>query len=253
MSWQHALWKGVARARAVLRPATPPGLRVLTYHAVGDPLASDPYGTSMAPDRFAEHVAFLRSLAALMPPAPFAVPESDVPRLAVTFDDGYRSVLTTAGPALAAAGIPFTAFVPYTHVEDPGSLYLSRAELRELASLPGAAVGAHGGRHVDLTSLDDAALAAELAASRSRLEDLLGAPVSAMSYPFGRVDRRVRDAAASAGFRLAGTSRYGANRPGRDPLLVGRTEAVAWDTAEDLALKLSGAWDLFTLRQGGPA
>lgn len=253
MSWQHALWKGVARARAALSPERPQGLRVLTYHAVGDPLPSDPYGTTMAPERFFEHVALLRALAAEMPPAPFAVPASDAPRFAVTFDDGYRSVLATAGPALAAAGIPFTAFVPYAHVESPGALYVSRTELRELAALPGASVGAHGGRHVDLTALDDGALTAELAASRARLEDLLGSPVRAMSYPFGRVDRRVRDAAEAAGFLLAGTSRYGANRPGRDPLLVGRTEAVAWDTADDLALKLSGAWDLFALRQGGPA
>ncbi|TPW20504.1 MAG: polysaccharide deacetylase, partial [Elusimicrobia bacterium] len=173
------------------------------------------------------------------------------PRLAVTFDDGYRDTLTTAAPLLAARGFPFTVFVPARHLGTAN--YLDHAGLRELASLPGAAVGAHGADHVPLTRLDDAALARELADSRKRLEDVLGRTVDRMSYPFGAVDRRVRDAAAAAGFAFAGASFYGPNLPSRDPLLLRRTEAVAWDTPDDLRLKAFGSWDWFRLRQGDRA
>lgn len=251
MSWQHSLWRAVARARDGGTP--PAGLRVLTYHAVGTRLAADPHGTAMPLERFREHAAALAGLSASLEPAPLSPPTDARPRLAVTFDDGYRDTLTAAAPLLVERSIPFTVFVPPAHLADATGLYLAGAELRELAGLPGASIGAHGDRHVALTRLGDAELAAELTASRRRLEDALGRPVDAMSYPFGLVDRRVRAAAAAAGFRVAATSHYGPNLPGADPLMLRRTEAVAWDTADDLRLKVSGAWDLFALRQGRPA
>lgn len=253
MSWQHSLWRAVARLRARAGSAAPPGLRTMTYHSVGSVLAQDPYGTAMSEAVFRSHVEVLAALAPVLPAVPLAVPADDAPRLAVTFDDGYKDTLTRAAPLLAARAIPFTVFVPAAHVEHPEGLYLDKAALRELASVPGASIGAHGERHVRLTSLNDAALARELSASRSKLEDWLGRPVTAMSYPYGVLDRRVRDAVAAAGFTLAATSRYGTSRAGGDPLLLRRTEAVAWDGPEELRLKATGAWDLFALRQGEPA
>lgn len=251
MSLKHSLYRSVSRAlRAVgADGAPPPGLRVLLYHSIGTAVGPDPYGTAMSPAVFSAHVSALAALRAELPPAPFAAPADAAPRLAVTFDDGYRDTLTAAAPLLAARGIPFTVFVPPEHLAAPGPLYLDRAALRELAAVPGAAIGAHGARHVPLTGLDDAALAEELASSRRRLEDILGRAVLSMSYPYGLVDRRVGAAAAAAGFTSAGTSVYGTNLPGADPLLLRRTEAVAWDTPDDLRLKLFGHWDWFRLRQ----
>ncbi|MBI5597101.1 MAG: polysaccharide deacetylase family protein [Elusimicrobia bacterium] len=251
MSLKHSVYRTVSRAlrAAGTDGAPPPGLRVLLYHSVGTAAGPDPFGTVMAPALFGAHVAALAALRAELPPAPFAAPADAAPRLAVTFDDGYRDTLTAAAPLLAAHGIPFTVFVPPEHLDAAGSLYLDKAALRELACVPGASIGAHGARHVPLTRLDDAELEAEMAASRKRLEDALGRPVDSMSYPFGLVDRRVAAAAAAAGFTLAGTSVYGTNLPGADPLLLRRTEAVAWDTPDDLRLKLFGHWDWFRLRQ----
>lgn len=250
MSAKHSLFRLVSLASRALsgRDAPLPGLRVLTYHSVGAPTGPDPYGTVMDPALFRAHVTALVAWRSHLPLAPFAAPTDAAPRLALTFDDGYRDTLTTAAPLLASRSIPFTVFVPAAHLGTPR--YLDAAGLRELAALPGAAVGAHGAGHVPLTKLGDADLARELADSRKRLEDVLGRPVDRMSYPYGAVDRRVRDAAAAAGFALAGASFYGPNLPGRDPLLLRRTEAVAWDTPDDLRLKAFGAWDWFRLRQG---
>lgn len=250
MNAKHSLFRLVSIASRTLsgRDAPLSGLRVLTYHSVGTATGPDPYGTVMDPALFRAHVATLVSWRSLLAPAPFGAPADAAPRLAVTFDDGYRDTLTTAAPLLVAQSIPFTVFVPAAHLGTPN--YLDAAGLRELAALPGAAVGAHGAGHVPLTKLGDDALARELAGSRKRLEDVLGRAVDRMSYPFGAVDARVRDAAAAAGFALAGASFYGPNLPGRDPLLLRRTEAVAWDTADDLRLKAFGSWDWFRMRQG---
>lgn len=251
MSWQHSLWRTVARVRGALGGGPPPGLRALTYHSVGTTPAFDPYGTAMATGLFEAHLDLVVSLKARLAPAALERPADPAPRIALTFDDGYRDTLLTAAPLLVARGLPFTVFVPPGHLDDVAGLYLTKAQVRELAALPGARIGAHGGRHVPLPALSDAELARELTDSRARLSDLLGRPVTAMSYPYGRLDRRVRDAASAAGFTLAATSRYGTTLPDDDPLLLRRTEAVAWDTVDDLRLKLTGAWDLFALRQDG--
>lgn len=253
MSLKHALYSAVSRAGRALAPAQPrPGLRVLVYHSVGGTLPSDPYGTAIDPARFKSHLDALERLRGAWAPAPFAPASGARSEFALTFDDGYRDTLTRAAPLLAARAWPFTVFVT-PELIDGGPLYLSKSELRELAALPGVQIGAHGDRHVPLTRLDDAALAADLAASRARLEDWLARPVTLMSYPHGAVDRRVRHAAAAAGFTAAGCSRYGLNEPGRDPLLLCRTEVVAWDDDDDLALKAAGHWDWFRWRRPDPA
>lgn len=251
---KRTVYRAVSRLHSALFSAPPrPGLRVLLYHSVGTTLPEDPYGTSISRERFTDHVAALKRLAAELEPSVFDAPSGDKPRLAITFDDGYKDVLATSAPLLSEAGIPFTVFVTSSFLDDPAGLYLSSAELKELAAMPGARVGAHGTRHVPLTGLDDDALREELAGSRKKLEDIIGQRVDSLSYPHGAVDRRVRDAAHVAGYVLGGCSRYGLNPAGRDPLLLCRTEVTAWDDSADLELKVRGHWDWFRFRRPDPA
>ncbi len=250
---KHQAYRLLSRAwKLAGKGAAGPGLRVLMYHSVGGALPEDPYGTSIPPKLFKEHMRRLAERGG-WEPSPFTSPSEARRQLAVTFDDGYRDTLTTAAPVLQQLDIPLTVFVSAEHVRNPGRLYLSPEELKTLAALPGVLVGAHGSRHVPLDELPDDRLAAELRDSRAFLEDLIGRPVRTMSYPHGRVDRRVRDAAAAAGFTLAGCSRYGLNAPDRDPLLLCRTEITAWDSVDDLLLKVDGHWDWFARRHPDPA
>ena len=251
---RHQAYRWVSRAWSFLgRAGSPPGLRALLYHCVGARLQDDPYGTSVSLQEFARHIAYLDSIRSRWEPAPFAQPRSGAPTLAVTFDDGYKDVLTTAAPILVERRLPFSVFVTTGFIRGGSPLYLDPSELKELSRLPGAAIGSHGASHRPLARLNDAELREELSASRKWLEDLLGAPVTTLSYPHGSVDRRVRDAAQEAGYVLGGTSRYGVNAPGRDPLLLCRTEITAWDTTQDLDLKVSGAWDWHRFRRPDPA
>jgi peptidoglycan/xylan/chitin deacetylase (PgdA/CDA1 family) len=105
-----------------------------------------------------------------------------------------------------------------------GELYMSREQVRALAS----SVGAHSYAHEPLARLDDDALAADLEAVVSLLEDVTGTRPRALSYPHGTpstVDLRVARHAEAAGFEVAFTMERALNRTLEEPLLLGRLDA----------------------------
>lgn len=256
LSWQRLISRGISEISALARSASPPspGFRILLYHAVGTPIEEDRLGIyTISPVLFREHVETLAGYSG-NEPAPLAEGFSrEGLRTAVTFDDGYRDNLHVAAPLLLERGIPFTVFVSTAFVREKDKRYLSPDEARELASLPGVSLGTHGSTHVPLTRCSDAELGRELLDSRHYLEDLLGKPVNAMSYPHGAVDRRVRDRVGEAGYALAACSRFDINGPDRDPLLLCRTDILRNDTARVLKQKLHGDWDWYRWRSRDPS
>ena len=140
--------------------------------------------------------------------------------LAVTFDDGYVSVLERAEPILSRLGLPATVFIPTAFMERRQQLLWNGVahwadtafgeelrgmdwnDLRSLVEL-GWEVGSHTRTHRRLTRLGDQAMRAELADSLLECERQLGAPCTAIAYPYGDADERVTAAAENAGY-LAG-------------------------------------------------
>lgn len=231
------------------------GLRILMYHAVGGPADNDARGYySITAERFSRHMEILSQTAGVaMSPVTQSAWEADIAKVAITFDDGYRDNLRVAAPILVAHDMPFTVYVATRFVRERHPDFLSPEEVRELAALPGATIGAHGDTHVPLASCDDSALARELADSRAYLEDLTGRKVTTMSYPHGSVDRRVRDAAEAAGYDHAGCSHIGINRSMCDPLLLSRTTIFSHDGEHSFRRKLAGCWDWYGRLQPQPA
>jgi peptidoglycan/xylan/chitin deacetylase (PgdA/CDA1 family) len=119
--------------------------------------------------------------------------------------------------------------------------------------MPGVSIGAHGYTHISLTECDDFTLMNELVSSKKYIEDLIGEAVTTMSYPFGAVDRRVRDAVKRAGYLLAACSRFDINDASRDPLLLCRTEITGNDSVRVFQQKLHGDWDWYRWRRKDPA
>ncbi len=142
--------------------------------------------------------------------------------LAVTFDDGFRSVLDLAAPILSKLDLPGTIFLPTAFMDGSALLVwqgidhwldgphehelapLSWDDARSLAGL-GWEIGSHTRSHPDLTQLDDSALADELEGSRRECEQRLGKLCTSLAYPYGRRDARVIRAAQRAGY-LCGAS-----------------------------------------------
>jgi len=225
------------------------------YHAVGTPVPGDALGLyTISPARFESH---MRILAAghrdSIRPLEGGSLKDAKPGIMLTFDDGYLDNLTRAYPVLSRLGIPFTVFVTTGPVLKNEDGYLGKKELRELSALDGVTIGAHGVTHVPLAECGVRQLKEELTGSKACLEDLLGRPVDALSYPHGSVNRRVRDAAQNAGFRIGATSRFDLNPPGRDPLLLCRTDIWAGDSDSVFSEKLAGDWDWRRWRHADPA
>ena len=81
---------------------------------------------------------------------------------------------------------------------------LAWPQLRQLFAA-GIEVGSHGLEHVALDELGRAEIDRQVRLSKSTLEDGLGRPVQAFSYPHGYFDDRVIEAVRAAGFAAACT------------------------------------------------
>jgi peptidoglycan/xylan/chitin deacetylase (PgdA/CDA1 family) len=200
---------------------------VLCYHAVG---ATWPSVMSVPPARLQEQLEFLVQCGyrgATFTEAMIAPPHQKT--LAVTFDDGYRSVLEAA-PILSGLGLVGTVFAVTDWVErdrpmvwggiegwlgGPHHLELTPLSWQELRSLAesGWEIGSHTCSHPRLCSLDEPNLARELGASRQACEERLERACRSIAYPYGEVNARVMRAAKAAGY-TAGAALTWRLRPG---------------------------------------
>ena len=251
-AWAAATW---AYSKLRLGQVVRPGLRILAYHSIGTQIEEDAFGVfNMAPDRFQQQMRHLSSrYANQFMPLELGALTRGAPGIMVTFDDGYRDNLSVAAPLLAELGIPFTVFVRTDAVSQCRAGFLGPDDVRELAIMPGARIGSHSATHARLTDCDDLALARELSGSKAYLEDLLGIEIDLLAYPYGAVDRRVRDMAEKTGYRAGVTSRLDRNLPGRDPMLLSSVTIYAHDDIEIFEQKLQGKWDWYRWRHADPS
>ncbi|MEQ8484170.1 MAG: polysaccharide deacetylase family protein [Pseudomonadales bacterium] len=251
-----ALWRAAALLLIALAAAAAataaeednPSAVVLLYHHVAE---DAPATTSVTPAVFESHldhldshgyqvVALSRLLAAVAggPPLP--------PRaVAITFDDGYRSVLTEAAPRLAARGWPFAVFVATDYVDDGYGGYLGWDELRRLEAA-GAEIGNHSRahQHYPFRRADESAAAwrervrADMAWAQQRLTAELARPLAAIAYPYGEFTPAV--AAIARSLNLAGFGQQsGAAGVHADPTSLPRYPmAAGYADIDELASKL---------------
>jgi len=98
---------------------------------------------------------------------------------------------------------------------------LTWPQVRELRAR-GIAFGAHGCSHTQLTRLSPEEAWREVRDSLHGVARGSGAAVEAFAYPHGSVDDEVRRTVDQAGVRAAFTLEARENRPGDDPLKLGR-------------------------------
>jgi peptidoglycan/xylan/chitin deacetylase (PgdA/CDA1 family) len=193
---------------------------VIVYHALGRVQRSAArWNGFIRPERFAAQMSYLAEhrrvvdLDALFEPDPSPGP----PRVAITFDDGYRSVLEHGIPVLRERGFPAAIFVPTKWIgarntwdaqADPSQELMTGEELSELAGT-GFAVESHGHAHIDYARADPRAVEADVRSSVERLTDLLGRPPRYLAYPYGRATAAAAEEAARLGLRGA----FGLDRP----------------------------------------
>jgi peptidoglycan/xylan/chitin deacetylase (PgdA/CDA1 family) len=139
----------------------------------------------------------------------YALPRRPV---VISFDDGYLSDYTRAGPVLRRLHWPGVLNLEVDNARTRGDI--SVREVRALIRA-GWEVDSHTVTHPDLTTLPPRRLRYELVQSRRWLRRTFKVPVDYFAYPSGQHDARVEAAVRAAGYRLASTVTPGLAAPGR--------------------------------------
>jgi peptidoglycan/xylan/chitin deacetylase (PgdA/CDA1 family) len=220
---------------------------IVVYHAIGSiPRSAPQWNGFIRPERFAAQMAYLAErrrvvdLDALFQPGP--------PRVAITFDDAYRSALEHAVPVLRELGLPAAFFVPTKWIGqrntwDPASdiprELMTGEELAGLARA-GFAVESHGHAHIDYARSDARTVEDDVRASVESLTAILGRPPRYLAYPYGRAS----PAAAAEASRLGLRGAFTLDDPQdvSDDFAVKRISIVPADTRPLFALKTGGRY-----------
>ncbi|MDZ7860903.1 MAG: polysaccharide deacetylase family protein [Candidatus Krumholzibacteriota bacterium] len=225
--------------------------RVLAYHKVTD---FELGGTWISPARFASQIDRLLDLGfSFLGEDDFlAVLEGrrtgNRKEILLTFDDGYREFLFNAAPILKKRNISALIFIitSYTGKYNDWELnlpwrrfkHLSWDEIKELSDM-GFSFGSHAMSHRDLTGLSKEELRDELTFSKRILDKNTGEEIKCLSYPFGKVNSGVSEAARRAGYRAAFSICPPSLNSRIDPFALRREGVYVIDNIFSLKNKLS--------------
>lgn len=151
------------------------------------------------------------------------------PQVRLSFDDGNRSDVEIALPALRERELRASFFALAGRLDDAASL--SPSDLRELRGA-GMAIGTHGWTHVPWRRLDATEAQRELVDARAELADASGGAVDDAALPLGRYDRRLLRQLSRIGYRTVYSSDRFPARP--SAWLQARYSVTAVDTAESV-------------------
>ena len=115
----------------------------------------------------------------------------------------------------------------------------------------GIEFGAHTLTHPDLTRLSAAQVAIEMSASKDRIEESLGTPVTSFAYPFGRYDAQSRRIAQEY-FGCACADTLGLLSSRSDPYALERVDAYYLRTSRLFALMVSELFPWYVVARNIP-
>jgi peptidoglycan/xylan/chitin deacetylase (PgdA/CDA1 family) len=167
-------------------------------------------------------------------------PAAGRPIVTTSWDDGHPCDRRLAD-LLAECGVAGTFYIPASY---SSRAVLDAPGIRALAR--GFEIGGHTLSHPRLTGIDEARWLPEIAGCKQHLEEILGRPITTFCYPYGKYNRRVRQAVIEAGFTGARTTRQFRLDIGDDPWLMATTIA-----ASDLPSWLRTRYFLHTADIGG--
>jgi peptidoglycan/xylan/chitin deacetylase (PgdA/CDA1 family) len=171
---------------------------------------------------------------------------------AITFDDAFNSVLTTALPELEKRQLPCTIFVPTGIMgRTPDWVMETDCKATEMVASPDlikslpcslVTIGAHTVSHPFLSRIPRNAARNEIELSRSVLSEVTGQSVRLMSFPYGDYDQEVAAMCKEAGYDLVFGIEPRPVDPLADEFIRGRVAVDPSDGPLEFFLKMSGAY-----------
>jgi peptidoglycan/xylan/chitin deacetylase (PgdA/CDA1 family) len=225
-------------------------MTIVAFHRVNDRLRGDPLTCS--PAKFESFCRFFSRHFRVIPLAEqVAGSRAGIDlggTLSITFDDGYLDNVQVAAPILRKLQLPATFFVTTGFVGScltppwdrdlplqPG--WMSWDDVRTLHA-QGFDVGSHTDSHLDMATADPERVRADLALSKQKLLEQLGASaVQLFAYPFGgreHISRRALDLVHEAGFKCCVACHGGVNSATPDPFNLNRIAIGQWYTDPDV-------------------
>lgn len=248
-AWDRASQvKALTERQAIARRARigAPTSRILCYHTVGMPKLGI---NDVSLPRIERQLAIAKDAGyRFVPAAELAAIDEAVPvagdlRLALTFDDGFRSILTTVAPLLRDLDIPWTAFVVSGFADGAKGHddFLDWAEIEKLAGA-GVTIASHSVTHPNFSTLTRAQVVDEIQHSRTALRERIGIDTTEFAIPFGQSGNwpaQAHAAALDAGYDTI----YAQSVQRRAPGTVARTFVTKFDDDRIFRAAVAGAFD----------
>ncbi|MGE3075579.1 MAG: polysaccharide deacetylase family protein [Dehalococcoidia bacterium] len=239
--WRLAPWR-LRAERAIIprsgRPRLRSGGRVLSYHSTGTPS----WGVNdVTPAAFFEQITAARRAGYRFCEVRDIASGAAGPKdLAITFDDGLRSILNVT-PFLVQEAIPYAVFVVSDWPSSDAETFLTWKDLEGL--LPGGAtIGSHSVTHANFRDLHPGQREFELTESRRVIADTLGITPEMFAIPFGRARDWNADCTGLA--QAAGYSAILGQSEMRTPVgTVGRSFLCRFDGPRQFQAVLEGRFD----------
>lgn len=183
---------------------------VLQYHHVN---SATPASTSVTPELFQQHMDYLAQQKFTIVPLTElvkalkrgkALPDNSV---AITFDDAYESVYSTAYPLLKKRNWPFTIFLNTEPHDQEKKSFATWAQVREMAD-NGVTIANHSTAHNHLLRLKESEsrtqwrkrITAEILDAEKRIKEKTGQSHKMLAYPYGEYDNQVKALVKELGF-----------------------------------------------------
>ncbi|UCC43204.1 MAG: polysaccharide deacetylase family protein [Candidatus Zixiibacteriota bacterium] len=219
--------------------------RILTFHKI---VNRPTFGvTNFRPARCERLLTAVRSAGYDFKTVQDVADNSSPDSVGVTFDDGYEHLRDVLPRLMQKHKFVPLVLVPTAWLGKPNRWdyshflcnvpHLDKPGIRDLAG-QGVQFGTHGHNHIDLTRCSPDVAREELRRSRQILEDILGHAVTAISYPFGRVNASVKDLAREEGYTLGLTMRFPSNSDSH--LSAGRIPVYSFDSRLAVLRRLKG-------------
>ena len=220
---------GVARAQT----SVPGGIPVLAYHRF-DP--TTPASTTVTTATFESQLAYLDAHHYRIVPLSDVVdivrrkaPPPVTQIVAITVDDGHKSVYTVLFPLIKQRHIPVTLFI-YPSAISNAPYALTWEQLKEMRMSGFVDIQSHTYWHPDFrkdkarrTPSDYAAFVnTQLTRSRQKLDAQLGTHINLLAWPYGILDPELELASEHAGYNAAFGYAGGVAHAGDDPYSIHR-------------------------------